>query len=155
MVAERTIVSNHLGEISWDPANEILLPAGLPGFDEERRMLAVEVPAQRPLVYLQSVERPEVCFVALPARTILPNFEPPLSDEDRATLRIPEDVRPEIGADILCLALLFPGADGLEANLGAPIVVNLHNLRCLQAQDRDEAPRHYRLTRQGNWEPVC
>jgi len=118
-------------------------------------MLAVEVPAQRPLVYLQSVEKPGVCFVSLPVRTIQPDFEVALSEEDRAALRIADDLQPRIGDDILCLALLFPADGELEANLGAPIVINLHNLRCVQSQGSENEPRHYRLGVDGRWEPVC
>jgi flagellar assembly factor FliW len=118
-------------------------------------MLAVEVPAQRPLVYLQSVEKPNVCFVSLPVRTIRPDFEVTLSEEDRAALRIADDARPRIGDDILCLALLFPSGGALEANLGAPLVINLHNLRCVQSQGAENEPGHYRLSGDGRWEPVC
>ena len=118
-------------------------------------MLAVEVPAQRPLVYLQSVEKPEVCFVSLPVRIIRPDFQVALSEEDRATLHIADDSTVRIGEDILCLALLFPSNGALEANLGAPLVVNLHNLRCVQSQGVENEPGYYRLGRDGRWEPAC
>lgn len=150
----RVLVSEHLGEVEWDPASELLLPGGLPGFEDERRMVAVEVPAQRPLVFLQSVDKPGICFVSLPVRTIQQDYEIVLSEDDRAALRIAHDASPEIGVDLLCLALLFPSGNGLEANLGAPVVVNLHNLRCVQSQTEADA-RHYRLGEEGRWEPVC
>jgi flagellar assembly factor FliW len=150
----RVLVSEHLGEVEWDPASELLLPGGLPGFEDERRMVAVEVPAQRPLVFLQSIDKPEICFVSLPVRTIQRDYEIVLSEDDRAALRIADDAHPEIGVDLLCLALLFPSGNGLEANLGAPVVVNLHNLRCVQSQTEDAA-RHYRLGEEGGWEPAC
>ena len=154
MDGTRVLISEHLGEVEWDPASELLLPGGLPGFEDERRMVAVEVPAQRPLVFLQSVEKPEICFVSLPVRTIQPDYEIVLSEDDKAALRIADDARPEIGADLLCLALLFPSEGRLEANLGAPVVVNLHNLRCVQSQT-ESAPCHYRLGAEGRWEPAC
>lgn len=152
---DRTIVSKHLGEIEWDPGSELLLPSGLPGFEDERRMVAVEVPAQRPLVFLQSVERPEICFVSLPVLTIRPDFEVALTEEDRESLRLPDGASPQIGVNILCLALLFPAEGSLEANLGAPLVINLHNLRCVQLRGSDGSPCHYRLAGEGRWEPVC
>ncbi|MDT9136213.1 flagellar assembly protein FliW, partial [Escherichia coli] len=90
----------------------------------------------------------------LPVRTIKPDFEVALSEEERAVLGVADCVRPEIGTDLICLALLFPANAGLEANLGAPIVINLHNLRCVQSCN-ESAPRHYRLNGEGHWEPVC
>ncbi|MES1257432.1 MAG: flagellar assembly protein FliW [Acidobacteriota bacterium] len=148
-----TLASAHFGEIEWDAVSELLLPFGLPGFEDERRMVAVEVPAQRPLVFLQSAEKPEVCFVALPVRAIRPDFELSLSDDDRFVLRMDDSTRTEIGADVLCLALLFPGPAGIETNLGAPIVINLRNLRCIQADGGATAGR-YRLG-DGRWESTC
>jgi len=150
----RVLVSEHLGQIEWNPDCELVLPGGLPGFEDERRMVAVEVPAQRPLVFLQSAEKPEICFVSLPVRTIQPDYNVALSDEDRAALHIADDAHPEIGADLICLALLFPSENRLEANLGAPIVINLHNLRCVQSSN-ESVPCHYRLGEEGRWEPVC
>jgi flagellar assembly factor FliW len=148
------LVSEYLGEIEWDPGSELLLPAGFPGFEEERRMVAVEVPAHRPLVFLQSVERPEICFVSLPVRAIRPDYHLSLNEEDRIGLRLDGATRPEIGSDVLCLALLFPAESGFHANLGAPVVINLHNLRCVQSQPESE-PCHYRLDGAGRWGPVC
>ncbi len=150
-----TVVSKHLGEIAWDQGSELLLPAGIPGFEDERRMVAVEVPAQRPLVFLQSLARPELCFVSLPVRTIRSDYQLVLNEEDRSVLEIGEGVCPEIGAEVLCLALLFPSEGSLEANLGAPIVMNLHNLRCVQSQGSEFEPFHYRLSGGGRWERVC
>jgi flagellar assembly factor FliW len=156
MVAEQktTLASKHFGEIEWDAVSELLLPSGLPGFEEERRMVAVEVPAQRPLVFLQSVEDPEVCFVSLPVRAIRPDYELTLGDDDCFALRIEEGARPEIGSDVLCLALLFPSANGIESNLDAPLVINLHNLRCIQAQPAGTGHGRFRLG-DGRWEAVC
>jgi len=151
----KTLVSRHLGPIEWDPAGELLLPFGFPGFEGERRMVAVEIPTQRPLVFLQSAEKPEMCFVSLPVLAIKPDYELLLNEEDRSALRIEDESSAEIGVDLLCLALLFPAEGGLQANLGAPILINLHNLRCVQSEGNEQGPRYYRLGSVGGWEPVC
>ena len=123
----------HLGEISWEAGSELFLPSGLPGFENERHMIPVEIPAHRPLVFLQSTKQAGVCFVSLPVMTICPDFKLRLTDDERVSLLLQEMCDPEIGADVLCLALLFPSGGTMEANLDAPIVINLHNLRCVQA----------------------
>jgi flagellar assembly factor FliW len=149
-----SLVSKHFGEVDWDPSSELLLPSGLPGFEEERRMVAVEIPAQRPLVFLQSAEKSEICFVALPVRVIRPDYELALDDEDRTALQIGDEIQPELGTDVLCLALLVPSNGGIETNLSAPVVINLHNLRCVQSQGCGCAPSRYRLG-DGCWVPLC
>ena len=63
-------------------------------------MMPVEIPAQRPLVYLQSLECAEICFVALPVYVIDPAFQLRLSEEERVLLQLPEDSDPVIGADV-------------------------------------------------------
>jgi flagellar assembly factor FliW len=145
----------HLGEISWDAESELFLPSGLPGFENERRMIPVEIPAHRPLVFLQSTERVGICFVSLPVMTICPDFKLHLTDDERVSLLFEETGDPEIGADVLCLALLFPSGGTVEANLDAPVVVNLHNSRCVQALPGDASRGYYKLSDAGAWEKVC
>ena len=82
----RTIHSRWLGEIESDPGNELCFPAGLPGFEDHRSMVAIEIPSQRPVVYLQSLESAEVCFAALPVYVIDPAFRLDLSDDERSAL---------------------------------------------------------------------
>jgi flagellar assembly factor FliW len=145
----------HLGKITWDSCSELFLPVGLPGFENETRLIPVEVPAYRPLVFLQSAEHPGVCFVSLPVLTICPGFELHLTEDDRANLLLDAAAQPAIGADILCLAILLPSGGGAEANLGAPVVINLHNSRCIQSLSPQAVFGYYRLNDSGAWEAVC
>lgn len=149
------IRSTHLGDIEWSPGCELLLPAGLPGFEDERRMIPVEVPLQRPLVFLQSLDNADTCFVSLPVRTICPSYELRLSEEDRATLLFEPERELSIGADVLCLALLVPFENTVQANLDAPVVINLHNRHCIQSVPFGSVAGYFRLEDGGRWDPVC
>jgi flagellar assembly factor FliW len=155
MTLNQTVQSTHLGDIDWSPGCEIFLPAGLPGFEDERRMIPVEVPQQRPLVFLQSLETPSTCFVSLPVRTIFPAYQLSLSEDDRAALRCDGDRELSIGADVLCLVLLVPFEDTVQANLDAPVVINLHNRRCIQSLPTEPKAGRFRLVDGGRWEPIC
>jgi flagellar assembly factor FliW len=153
--AMEVLRSAHLGNIEWSPGCELYLPAGLPGFEEERRMIPVEVPAQRPLVFLQSLDAPDTCFVSLPVRTIFPGYLLRLSEDDRQTLLFEPDRELAIGADVLCLALLVPFENTVQANVDAPVVINLHNRRCVQSLSSERVAGYFRLADGGIWEPAC
>jgi flagellar assembly factor FliW len=150
-----TIFSPWLGEIESGPDCEILFPAGLPGFEEERRMIPVEIPAQRPLVYLQSAGNARVCFVALPVYVIDRGFQLKIPEEERSLLEFPENSEPVIGEDVLCVALLMPAGPTVQVNLNSPVVINLHNRRGVQCVNSGGLPAGYRLSANNGWTRLC
>jgi flagellar assembly factor FliW len=149
------IQSPWLGDIELDRDCEILFPAGLPGFEDERRIVPVEIPVQRPLVYLQSVENVRVCFVALPVYVIDAGFQLNIPDEERSVLQLAEGACPVIGEDVLCLVLLMPSGDSVQVNLGSPIVINLHNRRGVQCVGAGDPAAGYRLSADNGWTRLC
>ena len=154
------MVSPWLGEICWQEGCELQFPAGLPGFEQQRRMVPIEIPSQRPLIYLQSAEHVGVCFVALPVLTVSPGFQLRLSEDDRSLLEFDplsfaKGDSPALGTDVLCLALLVPSGRTVQTNLDAPIVINLHNSRGIQAVSAAPAAGSYRLSEAGGWEALC
>ena len=154
-LAQALIHSRWLGDIESDPQCELLFPSGLPGFEDERRMLPVEIPEQRPLLYLQSMENAEICFVALPVYVIDAGFQLRITDEERALLRLPVDSGPVIGADVLCVALLMRSSETVQANLNAAVVINLHNRRGIQCVDPAGRSAFFRLSADSGWTALC
>ncbi len=151
----RTIHSPWLGEIESDPESELYFPGGLPGFEDHHGMVAIEIPSQRPVVYLQSLESDEVCFAALPVYVIDPSFRLHLSEDERAVLQLAEDCDPAIGNDVLCLALLRKSERTVEANTGAAIVINLHNRRGVQCVPPAGASARFGLCPDNGWRRAC
>jgi flagellar assembly factor FliW len=149
---ELQVESPWLGEIRWSAAEELCFPAGLPGFERCQRMVPVEIPSQRPLIYLQSVEDARVCFVAMPVLAVWPEFALQISDDDRAAVGLAEDAA--IGTDVMCLALLLPWGRSVQSNLDAPIVINLQNGRGVQAVAPAGTAGLFRLGENG-WEAAC
>ena len=117
--------------------------------------MPVEIPVQRPLIYLQSADDPEVCFATLPVLVINPRFLLRLSEEDRSVLRLPENCEPVIGNDVLCLGLLAPSGKTVQSNLNAPIVINLQNFRGAQCISSASESACFRLAPDGRWERAC
>ena len=154
--AETLVVrSPWLGDVVWEPRCELFFPFGLPGFEAERRMIPVEIPAQRPLVYLQSLKHEAVCFLCLPVLVIDPTFELNLSGDEKTALLLEAGSEPRMGADILCLGLLVPSGATVKANLGAPIVISLHNSRGIQCVAAGQSRREVHLGENGQWEGLC
>lgn len=146
-------LSRNFGAVEFAPDEQFVFPNGLPGFPRETAFLPVEIPEQLPLVYLQSLQTSDLCFIALPVNCLVQDYRLSASAEDLALV----DLRPEAvpGPDALCLAFLCVGEDGTAtANLRAPVIVNLQNHRGVQAiQNEDRYPVRFVLgTREGGFE---
>ena len=128
------VSTKFFGSLQYGPEAEFHFPYGIPGFEHHRRYLFVEQPQTHPLVFVQSLEDSGVCFLAVPAHAIAPDFRLELSPEDKQALQIKPGEPCRVGEDLLCLALvtLTEGADP-TANLRAPLVASLRTKRGLQS----------------------
>lgn len=125
--------TRYFGDLPYENDSVIEFPGGLPGFENERRFLPVELAAHRPLVFLQSLATPALCFPALPVPAIDEHYRLRLDAGDLETLGFAAGARPAIGRDVLCLAIISIEAEAVTANLLAPVVVNLATRRAVQA----------------------
>jgi flagellar assembly factor FliW len=140
------------GEMAYSPEAVFEFPNGMPGFETERAFVFLEQPATHPLMFMQSLSSPEVCFILLPVLAADPQYQLRVAEEDLAALQLPADSQPQIGKDVLC-AVLVCAADeerpGPTANLLAPIVVNLKRqigIQVIQTQTK-YSYRHPLITR--------
>jgi flagellar assembly factor FliW len=137
------VQTEHFGWMDYEENSVVEFPSGLPGFEDERRFVAIEQPDAKPLVFLQSLSRPSLCFLTLPVLVVDPQYELAMTGEDLRALELPEDRRPQIGAEVLCLAILsLTENQPPTANLLAPVVVNLRTRRALQAVRPDSTYSH-------------
>ncbi|MGA3023519.1 MAG: flagellar assembly protein FliW [Bryobacteraceae bacterium] len=137
------IQTKYFGNISLDAGTVIEFPLGLPAFERERAFLAIEHPRTAPLVLLQSVSTPHLCFLAVPVFEVDPCYRLQISADDRAVLGLDETGDPAIGADVAALALVAVRQDGqISANFMSPVVVNRANRRAVQAVRWDGAYSH-------------
>lgn len=131
-------VSAHFGPIPVDDASTIRFPEGLPGFEERRLFLPLQNPHQSGLIFLQSLECAELCFLAMPVQVLRPDYEILLTPEDRQTLGLSEEA-PVMGRNVLALAILSP-EEGEETtvNLRSPVVIHMRTRVAVQAIRPDE-----------------
>jgi flagellar assembly factor FliW len=127
-----TLQTKNFGPIRYDADAALEFPRGVPGFEERRRFLALHFDGTDPLVYLQSFEDPELCFLTMPVLAADPSYRLQLEPEDAELIGLTSNA-PRIGEDALCLTVLSLREDGPTANLLAPIVVNLRNRQAVQA----------------------
>lgn len=131
--------TKNFGPIRYEADSELRFPAGLPGFDERKRFVAVRFVESDPLVYLQSLEDPDLCFITMPVLAVEPRYRLKVSSDDLEQIGLPAVRQPRIGDDVLCLTVLSVRETGPTANLLAPIVINIKNRTAVQAisPDRD------------------
>ena len=123
----------------------ISFPAGLPGFENCTRFVLAEQVSIAPVVRLQSLDIPDLCFLAVPVAAIDPEYQPALLPEDLALLDAQEG-----DPDPLFLALLAVSNDeALTANLMAPIVVNIATGVAVQAVRADSRYSPCHVVNQG------
>jgi flagellar assembly factor FliW len=134
--------TNNFGSISYDAGSVIEFPRGLPGFEERRLFVALQFQDTAPVVFLQSLEIPGLCFITMPVLAVDPQYRLEMSGEDLGQLELPSNPQPIIGKQILCLTVLSIGEGGPTANLLAPVVVNLVNLKAVQAVAPDSGYSH-------------
>ena len=134
--------TKNFGRIAFEPKDAIEFPRGLPGFEDRRRFLAIRQEQNAPLVFLQSLEDPALCFTTAPVRAVEPQFRLKLSEEDRAAAGLSSVRKPRIGKDVWALAIISVRETGPTVNLLAPLVINLRSLRAVQAVMAESAYSH-------------
>lgn len=125
--------TKNFGTISYEPDSELEFPGGLPGFDSRKRFVALRFVESDPLVYLQSLEDPALCFITMPVLSVNRQYQLKVSGDDLSQLGLPASRQPRIGEDVFCLSVISIRETGPTANLLAPIVINLKTRKAVQA----------------------
>lgn len=135
--------SKYFGRIQYHEESLIEFPVGLPGFEQERWFLLIEQPVNRPLIFMQSVKTPSLCFLTLPVKAVVSDYRIPLSAEEASTLGMPEEREAGDGSETLCLGIVAVAQNGSATiNLRAPLVVRYTNRRAVQAIPDESSYSH-------------
>jgi flagellar assembly factor FliW len=128
------LVSRYFGELDYSTEAVFQFPEGIPAFEDQTAFVFLEQPQTHPLVFMQSLVNPGLCFITVPVRVADPAYRPDLSPEEFALLALSPEPPPQAGSDILCLTLVTVSehADP-TVNLASPIVLNLRNRKGVQA----------------------
>lgn len=142
-IAMLQLHSRQLGEVEVNPDQIVDFPYGVPGFEQERRFILLEKPSLGPIVFLQCVDAPELCFFTAPVTTIDPNYQLAVTPDDLRAIGWDHDRPPNISDELICLAVLAAPENGQwAANLLAPIIVEPRTRRGVQAVRVDSRYSH-------------
>jgi flagellar assembly factor FliW len=144
------------GILEYEPDSEIHFPGGLFGFERETHFVPIEQPFARPIIFLQSLNNPDLCFVTLPVLVVDRGYTLTLDDHDLRSLGLPVARQPRIGEDVLCLVTVVMQENGpTTANLLAPLVMNLRTRVAVQAIGAGAAYSHRHPFLESAEELVC
>lgn len=124
------IESPRFGTLEVSPERVIEFPAGLPGFEDAKRFSLFHPEGDDPKYFvLQSLDIPDLAFhVADPSRLGF-TYEITLSDDESAAIGMKD---PADAVVTVILAKTSGVAGPLQANLNAPLVINLATRKGIQ-----------------------
>ncbi len=143
--------TQQFGPVEYREEDAIEFPLGLPAFEQERKFLTIEREQTKPLVYLQSIGRADLCFIALPLLMVDPSYQLAVSAEDLRILGLTDLLdrgeQPRIGKDVEALAIMSVTNSRPTANLLAPVLVGKSQTprKGLQAIRSDNRYSHEQL----------
>jgi flagellar assembly factor FliW len=138
-----SVETKYFGTLPCSEESLFDFPEGLPGFEEEKSFVLIESPAGAPLVFLQSLARASLCFLAFPILVMDKNYQLTIASEDLQRLGLDARRQPALGSEAMVLALISMKDEFLAtANLMAPIVLNVKTRCGLQAIRHDSRYSH-------------
>jgi flagellar assembly factor FliW len=128
-------VTRRFGEIHIDDRDVIQFPAGLPGFESHTRFTLIAPQAASPLLFLQSLDSPELCFLTTPVDAVDSEYHLDLTPADRREF--------VLANDLIALAIVTAPEQGpATANLLAPVVIDPRKRVGIQAVRMDARYSH-------------
>lgn len=122
------IATSRFGVLTPTEEQTIRIDGGLLGFPDADEFVAVPVVEAPEWTWLQSMNDPDLAFLAIKAFEFFPDYNPDIPESDASALGIesPDD------ADVLALVTINRGSSGevedISANLLGPIVINSKTL---------------------------
>jgi flagellar assembly factor FliW len=126
------VATDRFGTVEYSQESVIEFPQGLPGFESEHQFLLMEQPQTQPIVFLQSLMRRELSFLALPVTAIDPDYGLQLSTDDLAVIGLTAEQTIPLQLALLAIICVDEGMPP-TANLLGPVAINRDNRRAIQA----------------------
>ncbi|HKK32689.1 MAG TPA: flagellar assembly protein FliW [Desulfomicrobiaceae bacterium] len=120
-------ITTRFGIVEYDPAQVLLFPDGLPGFEVLRRFLVMPNPTGGPFFWIQSVEEGDVALILTDPTNFFPEYAVRPDTEELAGLNIGEE------DDCHALSVVTVREDkSVTLNLAGPILFAPKTNRAIQ-----------------------
>lgn len=133
--------TRHFGTIEIDEKKILDFPEGLPGFENVKKFILLgKLEEESPFQWLQSVDSPELAFVVIDPRLIMPDYIVDVDDNEAEILEIKNT------DNVLVYSIVVVPEDitAMTANLKAPVLINTENNKGKQMINKnDEYPLKY------------
>lgn len=116
-----SIKTSRFGEVTVDPEKIITMTSTFPGFPESRRFTLRQHSSRSPFMWLQSLDNPDLAFVVIQAKRLVPQYQPELPMA--ATRELGAGVGHELDT-LLILAIPKGKPEQMTANLLGPVMIN-------------------------------
>ncbi|ETI89131.1 MAG: flagellar assembly factor FliW [Clostridium butyricum] len=116
-------ISKVHGEIEYEEKEVITFNKGIPGFNELKKFILLDLQEYEPFKLLQSLENDEIALIVTSPYEFFKDYEIKLNDETISNLKIdsPEQVM------ILTTVTLNSDVKKITTNLQGPIIINTSN----------------------------
>ena len=145
------LISKYFGRLEYGLDSVFEFPSGIPAFENHTAFVLVEQPHTNPLILMQSLNDPNLCFLTLPVFVAEPEYRAHISAEDLEALDFPPGSSPQIGVELSCLVLVTVSeGNDPTVNLASPILLNIKKRRGIQAipDSSEYSYRHPLLARE-------
>ena len=116
---ERFKVRSRFADVDVNPDSVVSFPDGLPGYENSRQFVLLDLADLAPLKVLHAVDAPDPCFLVVDPKSALPAYRCELGRADRMRLGASDDNA------LVWLAIVTIRENGdVVMNLRAPIVIN-------------------------------
>ena len=137
-----SIDTRFFGVVDCAPEDIITFPAGIPPFAKSTQFVLMSDERKRPLLFLQSVDEQNLCFITMPLRVLAAEYQFAVEPHDLDIIQWNKDGQPSFD-DLVCLGILtIPENGPVTANLLAPILINSSAQLGVQAVRADTLYTH-------------
>ncbi len=123
-ISPMQIATSRFGMLDAPEEQLVEIEGGLLGFPDASRYVRVPVVDTEGWLWLQSVDDPELAFLAISAFRFFPDYDVDLSDADAAAIGLTDPTEAEVFALVTVTRSADGTVEGITANLLGPIVVN-------------------------------
>jgi len=142
MEVNMKITTKEFGDIQIKNDDIIKFTRSIFGFEGSDSYVILNDLPDDDIMYLQSIENPDLHFVIVDPYAILPNYHPELSDDDILALNTNKDEI--INLKYMLIAVITEELENSIVNLKNPIVINPNTRHAIQAvlQNQDYPLRY-------------